>query len=182
MQLAVISDTHLPDRADEIPEPFRDRVAAADHTVHAGDFETPEALARIRDLAGDLTAVHGNADPKELGLPAVADVTLGGVTFVVTHGTLNLVEAAVYGHDGMVMTATDWKNAVADAARARTREWDGAGVVGVGGHIHEVVDEVHEEVRVLNPGTATGATPDDDPTMLTVDVADGEVDVTLHEA
>jgi predicted phosphodiesterase len=43
----------------------------------------------IRALATDLTAVYGNADGPELGLPAVAEVTLGGVTFVVTHGTHN---------------------------------------------------------------------------------------------
>ncbi|USZ73269.1 metallophosphoesterase family protein [Natronosalvus halobius] len=182
MRLAVISDTHIPERADAIPDDFRERIAGADHTIHAGDFETPEALAEIRDLAADLTAVHGNADPANLELPAVADVTLEDVTFVVTHGTLNPVEAAVYGHDGMVMTDEDWANAIADTARARTRAWDGEGVVGIGGHTHRVEDRVHEGIRLLNPGSVTGADPAEKATMMTVDVQDGEFEVTLYEA
>ena len=182
MQLAVISDTHIPERAEEIPKQFRERIAAADHVIHAGDFETAETLAEIRDLATELTAVHGNVDPAGIGLPAVADVTVDDVTVVVTHGTLNHVEAAVYGHDAMVLSEDDWLAAIADTARARTRTWDGQNVVGIGGHSHEVVDEGYEGVRVLNPGTATGANPDDDPTMMTVDVDGDEIDVTLHEA
>lgn len=182
VQLAIISDTHIPERAESIPESFRETIAAADQTIHAGDFETADALADLRELAGDLMAVHGNADPPAAELPAVADVTVEGVTFVVTHGTLKLVEAAVYGHDGMVMSMEDWQRAIADTARARTRNWDGEKIVGVGGHIHTVVDDVYEGVRVLNPGTATGANEDDDPTMMTVHVEDGELDVTVHEA
>ena len=101
-------------RAEEIPEQFRERIAAADHVIHAGDFETAETLAEIRDLATELTAVHGNVDPAGIGLPAVADVTVDDVTFVVTHGTLNHVEAAVYGHDAMVLILSDvisWSHA-----------------------------------------------------------------------
>lgn len=182
MRLAIIADTHLPERADSIPARFREQIRAADHTVHAGDFETVEALAEVRELAADLTAVHGNADPADIGLPPVAAVTLDGVTFVVTHGTLNLVEAAVYAHDGLVMRAEDWVNAIADTARARTRAWDGDGIVGIGGHTHRVEDTVHENVRLLNPGSATGGGPAEAATMMTVDIDNGEIDVTLHEA
>ncbi|WP_254767336.1 metallophosphoesterase family protein [Salinilacihabitans rarus] len=182
MELALISDTHVPERATSIPEPFRERIAAADHVIHAGDFETPDVLEEVRDLASDLTAVHGNADPAGIGLPAVADVAVDGVTFVVTHGTIDPVESAVYGHDGLVMRDDDWLNAIADTARARTRAWDGEGIVGIGGHSHRVEDEVHDGVRVLNPGSATGAEPAEVATMMTVDVDDGAVDVTVHEA
>jgi putative phosphoesterase len=179
VHLAIVSDTHIPRRAAAIPESFRERIAAADHVIHAGDFEDADALADIRDLAADLTAVHGNVDPAGLGLPSIADVTLGGVTFVVTHGHWDHVTAAVSAdEDG----DTTWHDAVANTARARTRNWDGDGIVGVGGHIHEVVDEVHDGVRLLNPGTATGANPGDDTTMLTVEVGDGELRPTVHEA
>lgn len=188
MQLAVVSDTHIPEREAEIPEPFRERIAGADHVVHAGDFETADVLDGVRDLAPELTAVKGNVDAKDLGLPMVDAVTLDGVTFVVTHGTLNLAEAALYPTDGMVMSETDWLNAIADTARIRARAWASDDpVVGVGGHSHQVVDEVHEGVRVLNPGSATGADPAEEATMMTVEV-DGEVEggedveVTVHEA
>ncbi|MFC4550491.1 MULTISPECIES: metallophosphoesterase family protein [Halorussus] len=184
MKIAIVSDTHIPEREEAIPESFRERIAAADHTIHAGDFETTEVLADVRELATELTAVHGNIDATDVAieLPTVSDVTLGGVTFVVTHGTFNLVEAAVYSHNGTVTSREDWLNAIADTARARTRVWDGDGVVGIGGHTHRVEDEVHEGVRVLNPGSATGAAPADSATMMTAVVDDGAVEVTLHEA
>lgn len=184
VNVAIISDTHIPAREETIPESFRERIAAADHTVHAGDFETRDVLADVRDLATNLTAVHGNVDPKDMAteLPTVTQVTLGGVTFVITHGTLNLVEAAVYSHNGTVMSREDWMNAIADTARVRTRAWDGEGVVGIGGHTHQVEDTVHEGVRVLNPGSATGAAPADEATMMTAVVDDGAVEVQLHEA
>lgn len=182
MHLAVISDSHIPARETSIPEPFRERIAAADHTIHAGDFESPDALTEVRDLASGLTAVHGNADPTGIDLPAVEALEAGGITFVVTHGTLNLVAAAVYGHDGMVMTGEDWARAISDVARARTRAWAGEGVVGIGGHTHVVEDDIYEDVRVLNPGSVTGADPAEDATMMTIDVEDGGYEVTVHEA
>src|SRR6056297_321751 len=95
MELAIISDSHIPERETTIPDSFRERIAAADHTIHAGDFETADVLEDVRELATELTAVHGNVDPDEIGLPAVDAVTLEGVTFVVTHGTINPVAAAV---------------------------------------------------------------------------------------
>jgi putative phosphoesterase len=181
VDVALLSDTHIPARADAIPGAFRDRIAAADHVVHAGDFETEDVLADVRDLASGLTAVYGNADPVDTGLPAVDSVTLDGVTFVVTHGMANHVKAAVYDH-GMVLSEEDWLDAIADTARARTRAWEGdTSVVGVGGHTHQVVDETHGGFRVLNPGTATGAAPADEASMMTAEVADGDVSVTVHE-
>jgi predicted phosphodiesterase len=54
--------------------------------------------------------------------------------------------------------------------------------VGVAGHTHEVVDTAHRGVRLLNPGSATGAAPAERTTMLTVDVDGGTLSVTVHEA
>ncbi|GAB7012370.1 metallophosphoesterase family protein [Halolamina salina] len=206
MEFAVISDSHVPEREAALPSQFRERVAAADHTIHAGDFETADVLDDVRDLAAELTAVHGNVDPEDLGLPAVAAVTFEGVTFVVTHGTINPVAAAVdaasvdtemeVGEEGeitsfearlesdagLVLGGEQWADAVADTARARGRTEPGETVVGIGGHTHVVEDTVHEGVRVLNPGSVTGADPAERATMMTVTAEDGEVDVTLHEA
>jgi len=178
VDVAIVSDTHIPAREDAVPESFRERVAAADHVIHAGDFEDPAVLADVRDLATELTAVHGNMEDT-----AVAETTLADVTFVVTHGTFDLVEAAVYSHNGTIRGREDWVNAITDAARVRTRAWRGEyAVVGVGGHIHQVEDTVQDGVRVLNPGSATGAMPADEATMTTATVDDGTVDVTVYEA
>jgi len=162
MHVAILGDTHIPSRAQRIPEAFRERVRDADHVVHAGDFDSKGAIADMRDLAPELTAVSGNMDPR-VGLPAVATVELGGVTFVVTHGT---------------GPPHRWHDRVVDVVRDEPDEPR----VGVAGHTHEVVDTVHADVRLLNPGSATGAAPADRTTMLTAEVADGKVDVTVHEA
>lgn len=162
MKIAVISDTHIPSRARRIPDAFRDRIRQADHVIHAGDFDSEGTLADVRDLSPELTAVAGNTDPS-IGLPERVPTEFGGVTFVVLHGT---------------GSKRGWEDRVATAVREVANEPR----VGVAGHTHRVFDREIGGVRVLNPGSATGAAPADRATMLTVDAADGEIDVTLHEA
>jgi putative phosphoesterase len=58
-RLLVTSDTHL--EAADPPDSLADAVRDADAVVHAGDFETDEAL-RWFDERTPLHAVHGNAD------------------------------------------------------------------------------------------------------------------------
>lgn len=178
MQVAILSDTHIPGQAERVPDAFRERIRDADYVVHAGDFGSKEALADVREVASDLTAVYGNADPIDADLPPVASVDVGGVTFVVVHGIVNPVERAISSSEGVVFDRDDWLDAIADTARARA---DGT-VVGVGDHTHEIGDEVHDGVRLLNPGSATGAGRAERTTMMTAEVADGELDVTVHEA
>lgn len=161
-RVAIFGDTHVPSREPSIPDWVRDRVAAADHAVHVGDYDSPEALGAVREMAGDLTAVHGNMDPGTLDLPSVATLDVGSVRFVVTHGTGD---------------PAGWEERVADVAQAHAGEGT---TVGVAGHTHEVVDSERAGVRLLNPGSATGAAPATAATMLTVDVAGDEFAVEVH--
>jgi hypothetical protein len=163
-RLAVVSDSHVPDRADEIPETFRERIADADRVVHAGDFTSAETVDEFETLAdGELTAVFGNMDPQTLDLPAVTTLDVEGVTFVVAHGT---------------GSHHDQAERVADIVREEADD-DAVGIVG---HTHEAEDVTHEGVRLLNPGSVTGADPAERTTMMTVEVEGGEIDVTVHEA
>ncbi|KAA9399638.1 metallophosphoesterase [Haloarcula sp. CBA1130] len=161
MDVALISDSHIPSREHEIPPSFRERIEVADHVIHAGDFDSKGALADIRHMATALTAVSGNIDP-HIGLPERATVELGGVTFVVTHGT---------------GSPRGWTDRVA----ATVRQEADSSAVGVAGHTHERTDTVYEGVRLLNPGSVTGASPADRPTMLTATVDNGSLDVAQHE-
>ncbi len=178
MEVAILSDMHIPDQKERIPSAFRDHIHTADHVIHAGDFGSEEALADVQGLASDLTAVYGNADPNHIDLPPVASVEIESVTFVVLHGIVNPVERAVSSSEGVVMNRDDWLDAVADTTRARAEE----PMVGIGGHSHDVEDTVHNGVHLLNPGSATGVGPEVDATMMTVEVTDGELDVTLYKA
>jgi putative phosphoesterase len=107
-----------------------------------------------------MTGVQGNRDP-QLPLPAVATLDADGVRFVVTHGQ-DLGRAAAY-REGL-------------AALAAEHDAD----VAVGGHTHTVLDATVDGVRVLNPGSATGAPPAEAATLLTVDCEDGDIAVTHH--
>jgi predicted phosphodiesterase len=55
-------------------------------------------------------------------------------------------------------------------------------VVGIGGHSHAVEDTTHDGIRLLNPGSATGVGPADGPTMMTVELTESDLDVTVQEA
>ncbi|PSQ34150.1 YfcE family phosphodiesterase [Halobacteriales archaeon SW_10_66_29] len=161
MEVAIISDPHIPSRAQAIPEAFTERIREADHVIHAGDFDSKGAFTDQRDLAGEMTAVHGNMDP-DFGLPSVATVELGGVEFVVTHGT---------------GSPAGWADRVAETVREHA---DAENAVGVAGHTHEQVDKTHDGIRLLNPGSVTGAQPARETTMLTATVEDGDLDVSVH--
>lgn len=162
-RLAVISDTHVPERADGIPTDFEDRIESADHTVHAGDFTTPDVVEEVRSLAdGEVTAVYGNMDPRNLDLPAVASISVEDVTFVVTHGTGDL---------------ETYEERVAGIVQDEADE----SAIGIAGHTHEVLDDVIDGVRLLNPGSVTGAAPAQRTTMMTVDVDGDTIDVAVHE-
>ncbi|MGZ4167955.1 MAG: metallophosphoesterase family protein [Solirubrobacteraceae bacterium] len=75
MEIAIISDTHLPRGARVLPEACRERLRAADVIVHAGDFVTLEVLEQLRRL-GPVVGVHGNVDDAagRAALPATAIV------------------------------------------------------------------------------------------------------------
>ena len=161
MEIAIISDPHIPSRAQAIPEAFAERIREADHVIHAGDFDSKDALADQRELVGEMTAVHGNMDP-EIGLPSLARAELGGVEFVVTHGTGSLA---------------GWEQRVADTVDEHAESDD---AVGVAGHTHEQVDTTHDGVRLLNPGSVTGAQPASETTMLTAIAEGGDLDVSVH--
>lgn len=160
-QVAILSDTHLPAAGGTVPDWVGDVLEAADHTLHAGDFLTARAHFRLRVLAGgDMTAVKGNRDPS-LDLPSIATVDRGGVRFVLTHG------------DEIGRGATYEESLVALAA-------DHDADVAVAGHTHQRLDTTRDGVRILNPGSATGAPPADEATLMEVDCADGSVSVTVR--
>lgn len=181
MRIAVCSDTHVPSRADAIPDWVREELSGADHVIHAGDFDSAEAYDEIADLSTELTAVRGNmdVDVTEDGLPETTTVELDGVLFVVTHGT-----GSVEDYDERVAATVE------EAAGETTLP-----VVGISGHTHQVRDETTsatgpetdrqtpfaDGIRLLNPGSATAADPATRATMMVLHVDDGEVEVNLAE-
>ncbi|WP_232687075.1 metallophosphoesterase family protein [Halobacterium zhouii] len=158
--IALVSDTHIPSQADELPDFAEVEIEDADIVVHAGDFDSTDAYEAIRDLADeDFVAVSGNADPTQIGLPRVDSLWVEDVQFVVTHGN-----GSLDNYDERVVSA------VKDAR-------DDPDAIGMCGHTHELRDRRVDGVRLLNPGSATGADPADSASLLLVDVDGSEVSV-----
>jgi putative phosphoesterase len=87
--LLLMSDTHVPKRARDLPGQLWRAVDEADVVVHAGDWVETTMLDALGARARSLVAVYGNNDGPELRarLPEVARVELGGVRFAVVHET-----------------------------------------------------------------------------------------------
>ncbi len=61
MEVAIISDTHMPRGSRRLPDPCVERLARADLIIHAGDFSALSVLQEI-EAHGRLVGVHGNVD------------------------------------------------------------------------------------------------------------------------
>jgi hypothetical protein len=109
VEIAIISDTHLPRGSRALPEVCVERLKAADLIVHAGDFSRPEVLEELKEF-GSVIAVHGNTDDALLraALPESAVIPLAERTLAVIHdagpaaGRLRRLRARFPGADAVV--------------------------------------------------------------------------------
>ncbi|OBF75469.1 YfcE family phosphodiesterase [Mycobacterium sp. 852002-51613_SCH5001154] len=161
MRLLLISDTHVPRRARDLPARIWDEVDAADVVVHAGDWVVPELLDELEARSARLVACWGNNDGPALRarLPERADVTLAGVRFTVVHET-----GAATGREARM-----------------SRLYPDTHVL-VFGHSHIPWDSHTDTgLRLLNPGSPTDRRRQPFCTYMTADVADGTLaDIVLH--
>jgi putative phosphoesterase len=89
LRLLLISDTHLPNRARDLPRQVWDAVDWADIVIHAGDWVQESLLDELTASAARVIGVWGNNDGEELRsrLPEVATSTIEGLRFAVVHDT-----------------------------------------------------------------------------------------------
>jgi uncharacterized protein len=162
VRLLLISDTHVPKRARNLPERVWGEVARADVVLHAGDWVDVGLLDELQRRAARLVACWGNNDGPELRarLPERADVTLGGVRFTVTHET-----GAAAGRDARM-----------------ARQYPDTDVL-VFGHSHIPWDSTaHTGLRLLNPGSPTDRRRQPHCTYMTATVERGVLaEVVLRE-
>lgn len=121
LQIAIISDTHLPRAGRRLPDACVDRLRRADVIVHAGDFSALSVLEELREL-GELVAVHGNVDEPALtaALPRTAVVPAADRRIAVIHdagpaqGRLQRLrrrfpdaDAVIFGHSHLPLHESD---------------------------------------------------------------------------
>lgn len=87
MQIAIISDTHLPKGMRRLPDACVQRLVAADLVIHAGDFIRLSVVREIQSYSQRVAAVHGNVDDFEVrdALPSMTCVDADGATVGVIH-------------------------------------------------------------------------------------------------
>jgi uncharacterized protein len=89
VSVVFVSDTHVPKRARDLPDPLWDRIESADVVVHAGDWVDVALLDEMERRARRIAGVYGNNDHGELRvrLPEVARLEIDGLRFAVVHET-----------------------------------------------------------------------------------------------
>src|SRR3954468_17501470 len=88
-RLLIISDTHIPTKAKDLPAEVWAEVTRADVVLHAGDWVDVRVLDDLEAAAGRLIGVHGNNDHGALTerLPLEARAEIEGIRFGVVHET-----------------------------------------------------------------------------------------------
>ncbi|MFE5394076.1 metallophosphoesterase family protein [Streptomyces sp. NPDC056568] len=161
MRLLLMSDTHLPKRAKELPERLLAEIPRADVVVHAGDWVDTGTLDLLESRSRRLVGVYGNNDGPDLRsrLPEVARAELGGLRLGVVHET-----GAAQGREAR--------------CAARFPDLD----VLVFGHSHIPWDTTAGTgLRLLNPGSPTDRRRQPYCTYMTAGVTGGRLrDVELH--
>ncbi len=66
MDIAIISDTHLPRGRRALPDACVERLKAADLIIHAGDFMRLSVLRDLQALGPRVVAVYGNVDDSDV--------------------------------------------------------------------------------------------------------------------
>jgi len=83
--VAIVSDTHVGDKAKFLPAPFLHKLrdSSPDLILHAGDITSHTVLEELEEIA-PVVAVNGNVD--HLHLPEEEVVDVGGIRIGMVHG------------------------------------------------------------------------------------------------
>jgi putative phosphoesterase len=161
VSLVVTSDTHVPQRARDLPHSLWAAIEEADVVVHAGDWVDVALLDQLEARSRRLVAVHGNNDhgPLRERLPEVARAEIEGIRFAVVHETGD-------------------KKGREQRCAARFPDVD----VLVFGHSHIPWDTTAANgLRLLNPGSPTDRRRQPHGTYVTAVADDGGLrEVTFH--
>lgn len=133
MRIGVIADTHIPDRAKEIPQKICEDFKKVDLILHAGDLIELKVLDEFKKIA-EVKAVFGNMDSFSVvnSLPKKELIQIGKFKIGLIHGA---------GHPNRLMEVV-------------RKEFDKVDCI-VYGHAHNPVNEIKDGVLFFNPGSPT---------------------------
>ncbi|HAH21417.1 MAG: hypothetical protein A2Y00_03910 [Omnitrophica WOR_2 bacterium GWF2_43_52] len=135
-KILVLSDTHIPERADDLPKKVYEDLASCDLALHAGDITSFDFFMKLKKKFPKLKAVQGNMDEPRLKnlLPARELITIDNVTIGLMHG---------WGSHQGVFSLME---------KEFTKEKP---QVVVFGHSHHALNITKNGILFLNPGSPT---------------------------
>ena len=132
MLIGLISDTHIPDRARQIPEKVLESFENVDLIIHAGDLTTRAVIDELEKIA-PVVAIQGNMDRVAgLDLPKAQVIEAEGMKIGVAHGE--------------VYPRADTQQLLYLAKELNAN-------ILVTGHSHQPKIEQVKDVLLLNPGS-----------------------------
>ncbi len=136
MKIGVISDTHIPDKAGDIPNKVLDEFKGVDMIIHAGDLVNLSVLEKLENVCSNVKAVWGNMDYAEVKekLPEKQLIDVQGYKIGVMHG---------YGAPNKLIDILTpiFKDTPVDLI--------------IFGHSHTPVNEKRGKILFFNPGSPT---------------------------
>lgn len=135
-RILVLSDTHIPERADDLPKKVYEDLVSCDLLIHAGDITSIDFFMKLKKKFPGFKAVQGNMDEPRLKnlLPARELITIDNVTIGLMHG---------WGSHQEVFSL---------AEKEFTKEKP---QVVVFGHSHQALNITKNGTVYLNPGSPT---------------------------
>ncbi len=157
MQIGLISDTHIPDRAKIIPSNVIESFKNVNLIIHAGDLTSTEVIDELENIA-PVIAVQGNMDRiAGIDLPKAKIIEIEGVKIGVSHGE--------------IYPRGDSQQLLYLAKQL------GVNVL-VTGHSHQPKIEQIEDVLLLNPGSPVVPRLADR-TVMIMEIHEKNIDVEL---
>ena len=157
MLIGLISDTHIPDRAKEIPQKVLEAFKNVDLILHAGDLTSINVIEELEKIA-PVMAIQGNMDRVSgIDLPKFRVIEAEGLRIGIVHGE-------VYPRADTQQLVYLAKELNAD--------------ILVTGHSHQPKIEQTEGILLLNPGSPIVPRLADRTVML-LEINNKEVDVEI---
>ena len=168
VSILVIGDTHIPDRAEKVPEELLDIIESGkpwDVAVFTGDFTSKEVFDWFTRLGRQVYYVRGNMD--YLPLPKTQTFRIESLAFGVHHGD------GIYPRGDTRGLTRIAKNLKVD--------------VLISGHTHSlfIKTSIDGSILLLNPGSLTGVWGGGGgsmrPSMMILEVAENMMKITRYE-
>ena len=133
MEIAVLSDTHIPSKVKSLPEGLLQKIQGVDLIVHAGDMVDIAIYNQLNEIA-PIRAVAGNVDRSSVKkeIPEKQEFTCGDYRLGLIHG--HQFQKGLYNKLIYQFPECD---------------------IIIFGHTHKPYNRKHKDVLLFNPGSPT---------------------------